>query len=49
MPEDRKQKQRKRKKKTGNPDFIMRQEAYMHFGCRSYADFLPDGVGFPPV
>ena len=31
MPEDRKQKQRKRKKKGGNPDFDMRAEAYRLF------------------
>jgi transposase len=32
MPEDRKQKQRKRRKKSGNPDFNMRTEAYKLFG-----------------
>jgi len=32
MPEDRKQKQRKRRKKSGNPDFNMRAEAYKLFG-----------------
>ena len=32
MPEDRKQKQRKRRKKTGSPSFDMRQEAYKLFG-----------------
>ena len=32
MPEDRKQKQRKRRKKTGSPDFDMRKEAYKLFG-----------------
>jgi hypothetical protein len=32
MPPDRKEKQRKRKKKTGNPDFDMRKEAYELFG-----------------
>lgn len=32
MPPDRKEKQRKRKKKTGNPGFAMRKEAYKLFG-----------------
>src|SRR5260370_39125509 len=32
MPEDRKQNQRKRKKKSGSPDFDMRAEAYKLFG-----------------
>jgi transposase len=32
LPEDRKQKQRRRRKKTGNPDFNMRTEAYKLFG-----------------
>jgi len=32
MPEDRKQKQRKRRKKSGSPDFDMRTEAYKLFG-----------------
>jgi transposase len=32
LPEDRKRKQRQRKKKTGNPDFNMRTEAYKLFG-----------------
>lgn len=32
MPEDRKKQQRKRKKKTGNPGFDMRKEAYKLFG-----------------
>jgi transposase len=32
MPEDRKQKQRKRRKKTGHPDFNLRAEAYKLFG-----------------
>jgi len=32
LPEDRKQKQRRRQKKTGNPDFDMRTEAYKLFG-----------------
>jgi transposase len=32
MPEDRKQKQRKRRKKGANPDFNMRAEAYKLFG-----------------
>ena len=32
MPEDRKQKQRRRKKKSGSPDFNMRTEAYKLFG-----------------
>ncbi len=32
MPEDRKQKQRKRRKKRGSPDFDMRIEAYKLFG-----------------
>ena len=32
MPEDRKQKQRRRKKKSGHPDFNMRAEAYKLFG-----------------
>ena len=32
MPEDRKQQQRKRKKKSGHPDFNMRAEAYKLFG-----------------
>ena len=32
MPEDRKQKQRRRKKKSGHPDFNMRAEAYQLFG-----------------
>lgn len=32
MPEDRKPKQRKRKKKSGSPDFNMRAEAYKLFG-----------------
>src|SRR5580704_1610424 len=32
LPEDRKQKQRKRRRKSGNPDFNMRAEAYKLFG-----------------
>ena len=32
MPQDRKQKQRKRRKKSGNPDFTLRAEAYKLFG-----------------
>jgi transposase len=32
MPEDRKQKQRKRRKKSGSPEFDMRTEAYKLFG-----------------
>jgi len=32
LPEDRKQKQRRRKKKSGRPDFDMRTEAYKLFG-----------------
>ena len=32
LPEDRKQKQRRRRKKTGNPDFSIRTEAYKLFG-----------------
>lgn len=32
MPEDRKQKQRKRRKKSGSPDFNMRTEGYKLFG-----------------
>ena len=32
MPEDRKQKQRRRNKKSGNPGFAMRREAYQLFG-----------------
>jgi transposase len=32
LPEDRKPKQRRRKKKSGNPDFDMRTEAYKLFG-----------------
>ena len=32
LPEDRKQKQRRRRKKTGNPDFNMRTESYKLFG-----------------
>jgi len=32
MPEDRKEKQRRRKKKSGKPDFDMRTEAYKLFG-----------------
>jgi hypothetical protein len=32
MPTDRKQKQRNRKKKTGDPNFNLRKEAYKLFG-----------------
>jgi len=32
LPEDRKQKQRRRRKKSGSPDFNMRTEAYKLFG-----------------
>jgi transposase len=32
LPEDRKQRQRRRRKKTGSPDFDMRTEAYRLFG-----------------
>ena len=32
LPEDRKKRQRQRRKKTGNPDFDMRTEAYRLFG-----------------